>query len=150
RGGRAPPGGGARQEPAPVASTRVDVGSRVEPRGVGAGVTAAGPDGQPVQVVGPAGLVGGDLARGEVAVGEAEQGAVALGDQLDLDHAGAGGQRVVLYVPAPGEHDPPGWVDLQEATGGPAVAAHVHEASTRRSTTTWPRAGLIAASRAPP
>jgi hypothetical protein len=31
--------------------------------------------------------VGGDLTRGEIALGEADQGAVALWDQLDLDHA---------------------------------------------------------------
>src|SRR5215218_8564794 len=107
-------------------ATRVDVGSRVEPHGVGTGVAAAGADGQPVQVVGPAGLVGGDLAGGQVVVGEADQGAVALWDQLDLDDAGAGTQWPALDLPAPGEHDPTGRVDLQEATTGPAVAAHVH------------------------
>src|SRR5215211_4042979 len=107
-------------------ATRVDVGSRVEPHGVGTGVAAAGADGQPVQVVGPAGLVGGDLAGGEVTVGEADQRTVALWDQLDLDHAGAGGQRAALDLPAPGEHDPPGRVDLQEATDSPPVATDVH------------------------
>src|SRR5215211_1744179 len=107
-------------------ATRVDVGSRVEPHGVGAGVTAAGADGQPVQVVGPAGLVGGDLAGWEVAVGKAEQGAAVLWDQLDLDHAGAGRQRAALNLPAPGKHDPPGRVDLQEPPHGPPVAADIH------------------------
>ena len=114
------------QQPAPVTAARVGVGLGVEPQGVGAGVGATGADGQPVQVVGPAGLVGGDLAGGEVAVGETEQGAATLWDQVDLDHAGAGGKGTVLDVPAPAEHDPPGRVDLQEAPRGPAVAADVH------------------------
>jgi hypothetical protein len=60
------------QQPAPVTSTRVGVGSRVKPHGVGAGVTATGADGQSVQVVRPAGLVGRDLAGGKVTVGEAD------------------------------------------------------------------------------
>jgi hypothetical protein len=50
-------------QPAPVTSTRIGVGSRAEPQGVWAGVVATGADGQPVQVVGPAGLVGRGLAR---------------------------------------------------------------------------------------
>src|SRR5512132_722603 len=78
----------ARQS-ASVGSTRVGVGSRAEPQGVGAGVTAAGADGQPVQVVGPAGRVGRDLPRGKVAVGEPDQRAAVLRDEVDLDHAGA-------------------------------------------------------------
>jgi hypothetical protein len=76
--------------------------SGVEPQRVGARVAAAGPDGRPVQIVRPAGLVGGDLAGWQVAVGEADQGAVPLGDQLDLDHAGAGRQRAALDLPTPG------------------------------------------------
>src|SRR5687767_5518929 len=72
------------QQPAPVTATRVSIGSRAEPQRVGAGVTTPGADGQPVQVVRPAGLVGRGLPGGEVPVGEADQGAVALGDQLDL------------------------------------------------------------------
>src|SRR4051812_19278214 len=89
----------------------------VEP-GVAAGVAAGSGDRETLQVVIPPMRVRlrGLRAR-QVAVGQTQRRPLAVGNEVDLDRRRARRHRVLAVrarLPAPGEHEPPGRIELHE------------------------------------
>src|SRR6266545_1016189 len=97
-------------------------GPRVRPR-----VVACRGQCEPRQVVRPSrGAAAPDLLR-HAAVDQAQQGAVPVRGQRDLDHAAGGRRRRAVVLPFPGEHDAVGWIDLDVlAVCEGASPGHVH------------------------
>src|SRR5207253_9652004 len=67
-----------------------------------------------------------DLRSRQPAVHQPDDGALAVGDQRDLDHAGAGRKRGAFALEAPAEDDPAVGDDLEILAAGGVATIELH------------------------